>query len=233
MAAPSTGTSLESALPIVQFQGLNTAKAVNLDGTQIDTSGNVTVAGTLGVTGSATFTSSVTVTGTMTQSGGETIVGNPTVWNSGNYQSPATTGLTQTQIVTTDTYFAEVFIPGNTVVTGISLMNGHTTNAGVSLSVGLANSAGTIVAKSATTVAQSTADAYQQIPFTATYSAVGPAKYFIAVQGSTTTGYFASHTIGNFGATLITSETYGTFLTTASYATTTFTTARGPVCSTY
>jgi|GEM_PF-2977678 len=157
----------------------------------------------------------------------------PTVFHSGQIGPVATTGLTQTQLVTTDTYFVEVFIPANTTITGISVLNGHTTNAGVSLNVGLANSAGTIVAKSATTTAQATADAYQQIPFTAPYAAVGPGKYYIAIQGSTTTGYIVTHAIGNFGATLKTTETYGTFVTTASYATTTFTTARGPVADTY
>lgn len=56
MAVPSVGTSLESALPIVQFNGLNTAKASNLAGVLVDTSGNVTAPGTFGVTGVATFT---------------------------------------------------------------------------------------------------------------------------------------------------------------------------------
>lgn len=54
MAVPSVGTSLESALPIVQYQGLNTAKASNLAGVLIDTSGNVTVPGTLTTTGVST-----------------------------------------------------------------------------------------------------------------------------------------------------------------------------------
>lgn len=157
----------------------------------------------------------------------------PTVFHSGGYQPVATTGTTSTQIVSTDTYFVEVFIPVNTTLTGISVLNGTTTSASLNVNVGLANASGVIVAQSATTTAQAAANAYQQIPFTATYKAVGPAKYYIAVQGSATTGYFATHTIGNFGATLKTSETYGTFVTSASYATTTFTTARGPIADVY
>ena len=47
---------LEDHLPVVNFQGLNTAKAVNMSGTTVDTSGNTSVAGTLGVTGVTTFT---------------------------------------------------------------------------------------------------------------------------------------------------------------------------------
>jgi hypothetical protein len=56
MAVPTAGTTLETALPIVQFQGLNTLKASNLAGMLVDTSGNTTVPGTLAVTGVATFT---------------------------------------------------------------------------------------------------------------------------------------------------------------------------------
>ncbi len=177
----------------------------------------------------------ITTTSTITSTGGQTQIGaSPrTVYNSGFVSAPATTGLTQTQIVTTDTYFAEVFVEANSVLTGISILNGHTTSASQNMFVGLANASGTIVASSATTTAQAAADAYQKIPFTATYTAIGPAKYFVCVQGSATTGYIATHTIGNFGAALKTGETYGTFVTTASYSTTTFTTADGPVASTY
>jgi hypothetical protein len=47
---------LEDHLPIVKYQGLNTAKAANIDGVTVDTSGNAVVPGTLNVTGVATFT---------------------------------------------------------------------------------------------------------------------------------------------------------------------------------
>lgn len=56
MATANSGKNLESALPIVQFHGLNTAKASDLAGVTIDTSGNTAVPGTLAVTGVATFT---------------------------------------------------------------------------------------------------------------------------------------------------------------------------------
>jgi hypothetical protein len=226
---------LENLLPIPRGVTVGSNLTWDFSGGSI-TWGALTATSTL--TASAAFVGSSTgsFAGALTPTGGVVAAGGstaPTVFHSGGVGHEATSPLTQTQIVTTDSYLCEIFIPMNSVITGISLMNGHTTNGSVNLSVGLANSAGTIVAKSATTVAQSTADTYQQIPFTATYSAVGPAKYYVVVQGSTTTGYLATHTIGNFGATLITSETYGTFLTTASYSNTTFTTARGPVADTY
>ncbi len=188
------------------------------------------------IVGAVTFPSTLTATGAVTPTGGVAAAGGfavPTSFSTGNRAAISTTGYTSTQIVTTDTYFAEIFIPANTSITGVAILNGHTTNAGVNLTVGLANSAGTIVAKSATTATQSTADTYQQIPFTTPYPAVGPAKYYVAVQGSTTTGYIYMHAVGNFGALLKTSETYGTFVTTASYSTTTFTTNQGPVADTY
>lgn len=188
------------------------------------------------VASNSTFSGTVTSTGISVDTGGTVGPGTmPTVFHTGGVQEfgALTTNYTQTQIVSTDTYYAEVFIPVNTTLTGVSILNGHTTSASQNMTVGLANSAGVIVASSNTTTAQSTADLYQQIPFTATYQAVGPSKYYIAVQGSATTGFIATHTRGNYGAALKTSETYGTFVTTASYSTTTFTTAQGPIADTY
>lgn len=208
--------------------------AVRQNGLRLNSGEPMVVASAETHSGTETHSGAVSFTGVVTNTGGVKGPGTQsTVFHSGGVGPVATTGLTQTQLVTTDTYFAEVFIPANTTLTGVSVLNGHTTSASLNLNVGLADSTGKIVANSATTTAQGTADAYQQIPFTATYSAVGPAKYYIAVQGSATTGYLATHTIGNFGAALKTSETYGTFVTTASYNSTTFTTAQGPVADTY
>jgi hypothetical protein len=59
MALPSAGSTIESALPVVTYNGLNTLKASNLAGLLIDTSGNATLPGTLTVTGAATLNGSV------------------------------------------------------------------------------------------------------------------------------------------------------------------------------
>jgi hypothetical protein len=215
--------------------GVATALPVNFSGTTIDASGNMSVAGTQTVTGAATFIGTVTATGAIANNGGETVVTAPapTAFSTGGLPVNATTGLTQKQIVTTETYFAEVFIPENTTITGISILNGHTTSASQNMFVGLADATGLVVAKSNTTTAQAAADAYQQIPFTSTYAALGPSKYFVLVQGSATTGFIATSVLGNYGASKITSETYGSFLTSATYKTTTFTTGLGPIASTY
>lgn len=225
MAVTNRNRLLERYVEVVREDGLNTNKNVNI--------------GIAGAGSSATLsvgTGGINSTGALTPTGGvASVTGMPTVFHSGGIGMLATTGLTQKQIVTTETYFCEVFIPANTVLTGISVLNGHTTSSSQNTYVGLANATGTIVASSNTTTAQGTADIYQQIPFTATYSAVGPAKYYICVQGNATTGYIATYgTLAqNFGANKKTSETYGTFVTTASYSTTTFTTGLGPVADTY
>ncbi len=227
---------LEDHLPVVKANGLNTAKASNLAGVTIDASGNAVIPGTLAVTGAVTQTGAAAFTAAITPTGGVAAAGGfsvPTAFSTGGLPVNATTALTQKQIVTTETYYAEVFIPANTTITGISILNAATTSASQNMFVGLANSSGTIVANSNTTTAQAAANAYQQIPFTTPYPAKGPAKYYVCVQGSATTGYIDTHALGNYGASKVTGETYGTFLTTASYVTTTFTTGVGPVASTY
>lgn len=197
----------------------------------ITTTSTVTAVGITN-TGAQSVTGAFTPTGGVAAAGGFT---NPTVFHSGGTAPfsgvAATSGATNASVVTTETYVAEVFVPVNATLTGVSVLNG-TAVAG-NLNVALANSSGTVVAQSATTTAASGTSAYQQVPFSATYAAKGPAKYFVLLQGSNTAGRYNAHTIGNFGATKVTAETYGTFLTTAAYSTTTFTTAIAPVADVY
>jgi hypothetical protein len=67
MAKPSDNSLLEKSpggLPLVRDQGLNTNKAVNFSGTQIDTSGNLTLPQGSTITTNATGTSFIgSVTG--------------------------------------------------------------------------------------------------------------------------------------------------------------------------
>lgn len=130
---------------------------------------------------------------------------------------------------TTVTYFAEVFVPTNKTLTGVSVLNGAATDG--NLHVGLADATGAVVAQSATTVAQTGTTAFQKVPFTTTYDAKGPARYYVLLQHSTTTARSQTHTVGNFTTGTKTSETYGTF--TSGYSATTFTTAVGPIADAY
>jgi hypothetical protein len=141
---------------------------------------------------------------------------------------------TNLDIVITELYVAEVFIPANCTVTGMSVFNGANTNG--NMKVMLFSSSGSRVAISASTdVSGHTADAYgTRIPFGTPYSAVGPATYYVGVICDTNTHDLNVHTVGNFGAGKITGLTYGT---EAGYATisvpTTFTADLGPIATLY
>lgn len=236
---------LEEYIPPIKEDGINTDKNASLGGTlavtgaatlasTLTVTGAATLSSTLAVTGAATIGGALTQTGALTPTGGIAAAGgfsNPTVFHSGAAAPEAATGGTNASVVTTQTYVCEVFVPVNATLTGVSVLNG-TAVAG-NINVGLANSSGTVVAQSATTTSQTGTTAYQQVPFTSTYAAKGPAKYFVLLQGSNTSGRFRAHALGNFGAKAVTSETYGTFLTTAAYATTTFTADVGPIGDVY
>ena len=212
MAVPTNGTTIEGQIggvPGVRTWGLNTAQASNLAGMTVDTSGNLAVPGTATVTGVLAVTGTSAYTGAQTATGG--IVGPgtlPTVWHSGGFQPYINTTGTNVAGVTTVTWWSEVFIPVNCTLTGVSVLNGNAV-AG-NLTVALSNSAGTIVASSTTGTAASGTQAYQQVPFSAQYAAVGPAKYYTVLQMSNTGYNFKAHQVGNFGVGTATTTVYGT-----------------------
>jgi len=217
---------LENYVPVVKLnEGTYTKKPIS---TTSSLTANTVSATTLAVSSTVAVTGALTPTGGVAAAGGFSV---PTVYHSGQSAPDAATAGTNASVATTTTYVAEVFVPANCTLTGVSILNG-TAVAG-NVNVGLANSSGTVVAQSATTTSQSGTTAYQQVPFSTTYAAKGPAKYFILLQGSNTSARFRAHALGNFGAKAVTSETYGTFLTTASYSTTTFTADVGPIADVY
>lgn len=228
---------IESYVPVVRLnQGLKSSLPISTSSTVTAN----TLAVTAGVTANTVTATSISVsstaaiTGAFTPTGGVAAAGgfsNPTVWHTGAKAPDASTSGTNVSVATTTTYVAEVFVPVNSTLTGVSVLNG-TAVAG-NINVGLADSTGLVVAQSATTTAQSGTTAYQQVAFSTTYAAKGPAKYFVLVQSSNTAARFRAHPLGNFGAKQVTSETYGAFLTTASYSTTTFTADVGPIADVY
>lgn len=222
----SENINIENYIPGLKEHGLNTDENVNIDGT-INVQGAATLQSTINVAGAATFQSTVTSTGGVAASGGFSV--SPRVIHTGGVPAAAAADFTEATPVTTETYYAEVFVPANTTITGVAVFNGGTADGNVN--VGLADSNGAIVAQSATTTAQSGTDNYQRVAFSSTYAAKGPATYYVLTQHSTTTARFNAHTVGNFSAGKVTSQTYGT-LTTLSPATT-FTTAVGPVATLY
>lgn len=139
-----------------------------------------------------------------------------------------TTQGTDTTPVVTQTYWARVFIPVNTTITGLSLLNGSAVAGNV---IGaLADFQGNIVATTAST-AQSGTAAYQQVPLVTAYRAIGPGLYFIGWQFNNTSARFRTHILGNATAFAQTGQTFGTF--TSFTSPNSFTTATGAISSTY
>ncbi|HEX9060841.1 MAG TPA: hypothetical protein VF941_11735 [Clostridia bacterium] len=210
------GPYIEEYTPAIkQARGINTLLAT-------------TLGSTLSVTGVTTLTGAVTPTGGVAAAGG--FSQSPRLISTGNRGAMALTDGTDTAFVTTDTYIAEVFVEGNVTITGVSVLQGTTAGNG-HISVALANSSGVVVASSATTTTTGTATTYTKVAFSSTYAAVGPATYYVLVQGDATTDHIRMHAAGNFGAALKTSETYGTFTTITPP--TTFTAAQGPIADLY
>lgn len=169
---------------------------------------------------------------TLSIDGGVTVIpGNtaPTVFHSGGVAYPAVTSGNDSTAVNTETYIVEVFVPVTTTLTGVSWINLATSTGNVQFSLADSTGAPITAAQTASTAAGTSA-AYQQVPFATPYVAKGPAKYFILMQNSGSNHYRA-HTIGNFGASKKTAETYGTFTTVTPP--TTFTTNLAPVADTY
>lgn len=155
----------------------------------------------------------------------------PTVWPTLGQSAVVTTQGTDSTASATETYIAEIFIPVNTVVTGIQYLVGSVGGTDKAI-VALASSAGVVLANSAlagTTVG--TTAAYHRVALTSAYTAVGPAKYFVLLQINGTTCRFRTHTFGAAGAAKKTAEVFGT-LTTVTPPTT-FTTALAPIATTY
>lgn len=170
----------------------------------------------------------VGVAGGMPAAGGFTA--SPRLVHSGGNPATVSTDGTDATPSTTETYIVEIFVPCNMTATGVAIFNGS--NVTGNRTIGLADSTGAPMtgAKSASTAGSGT-DAYQLVPFAAPINLVGPATYFVQVQFSSATARFNTHTVGSFGASKQTGQTYGTF---ASFTPpTTFTTGLGPICSLY
>lgn len=209
-----TGTALSSS-ELAVLDGASSANSTTGKVAILGTSGNISIAGTL------------TPVSGITAAAGKTI--GPRLIHTGGNPPSVSTDFSDYTVVTTETIRAEVYVPGDISSTGVAIFNGSAV-AG-NLTAYLIDHQGTQMAATAST-AQSGTDAYQRIAWTSgPVTVVGPASYWIAVQGNNTGGKVNTHTIGNFGADKQTSTVYGTL--TVATAPTTFTTALGPVASLY
>jgi hypothetical protein len=218
MALPSVSRYIQNA--ILSGLGIPTSQ------TQTGTSACVLADSTQTISGAKTFTAGIPAAGGFTFS--------PRLCHTGGVPAQISTEGTDTAIVVTELYVAEVFIPANCTVTGAAVMWGSATNGNAK--VCLFDSTGARVAISASTdVSGYTADSYgSRIAFSSTYAAKGPATYYLGVIADDNTNKVNTHILGNFGAGKITGLVYAT---EAGYASitppTTFTTGLGPIATLY
>jgi hypothetical protein len=207
------------------------SKALVLDsskGIATITSATITTVVTNTITGAPTISGIVTPTGGIAAAGG--FAASPRLCHTGGTAAQVSTDFTDQTPVATEVYFAEVFIPSNVTVTGVSLFRGSVTSGNIK--VGLANSSGVVVATSVSTASSGT-DSYLDIAFTGgTYAAVGPATYYVLAFYDNNTVRANAHTIGRFVAGKQTGQTFATGFTTITPGSS-FTTALGPVATLY
>lgn len=138
-------------------------------------------------------------------------------------------GGTGTAPVSGTLFCTEIDLPFNKLLTGIGILNGTVVGTDNHL-VMLYDASGNLLANSATAgVLAASASAYQNISFTSTYFAVGPATYFGCAQSNGTTATIRMITAGTQD-TFLTKSIAGVFGTVPAtiVVPTTFTTAVGP-----
>ena len=131
------------------------------------------------------------------------------------------------------TYRSEIWLPSNKAITGIGVLNGDVVGTD-KLIAALYSSAGVLLANSDLAGETSAgADDFQALAFTAPYSAVGPARFFVLVQCDGTTA--KTRRIAASTYRILTSSATGVFGTLpASFTPPTTTTADvGPIAEVY
>lgn len=140
----------------------------------------------------------------------------------------STAGTNQTPVAT-EVYIAEIWVPANVTVTGVSILIGSVASG--NLKVGLASSAGAVLATSASTSIVGT-DVYLRVPFTTALAVKGPATYYVLSFIDNATARMNAHAFGSCGTAVQTGQVYATGFT-AITPPTTFTADVGPIASLY
>jgi hypothetical protein len=148
-----------------------------------------------------------------------------------NFKPALLTSGTSTTPSATTVYLTQIYVPANATLTGFAVSNGATVGTNKYV-VALFSAAGAKLANSALAgVLTSGADVYQAVPFTSTYSAVGPGVYWVALYVDGTTDRFRTiPAVGAYAglAGTVTGQTFGTVTSTLTLPTT-FTADVGPV----
>ena len=138
---------------------------------------------------------------------------------------------TDTAPVAGTVYVGELFVPANATLTGIGYLIGSVGGTDKAIAA-LYDSAGAVVANSAVAgVTVGTTATYQELPFTATYAAVGPAQYFVSISMNGTTARLRTVPAGAILPTTTAEGVFGTL--DAITPPTTFTAASAPVAYSY
>lgn len=130
--------------------------------------------------------------------------------------------------VATEVYIGELSVNTAGTATGACVMNGSVASG--NYKVGLASSAGAVLATSASTAMTGT-DTYQCAAFTTAYSIV-PGVYYLLSFYDNNTARYNTFAVGKFGASKQTAQVYATGFTTITPPTT-FTTALAPIGGLY
>jgi len=180
----------------------------------------------------ATIPVALTVTGAFTPTGGA-VQTSATTWKhqyAGGITPIATTSGTDTAGINGTVFISEIFVPANMTLTGLSFLIGTVGGTDKAIAM-LFSSAGALLANSALAgVTVSTAATFQRLPFTATYAAIGPGKYYVGVQYNGATAKIRTQPAGDHDAVSI-SQTFGTPV--AITAPSTFTASTGPISMLY
>lgn len=178
----------------------------------------------------ATFSSTLAVTGATTLTGG---VAGGIPRNVCTWQAVAATSGTDTACTNGTAYTGSVFLPMNATITGIQYLIGSVGGTD-KVVASLHSASGAVLANSATAGATvGTAANLQQVAFTSTYAATGPAFYFVALTFNGTTAKFRTVPAHTQNGVVGGSETQ-TFGTVAAFTpNTTFTADTIPVASLY
>lgn len=156
-------------------------------------------------------------------------------YNAGTWQPATATSGTDTACTNGTAYVGSVYLRQNATVTGVQYLVGSVGGTDKVIA-SLHSATGALLANSALAGATvGTAAQLQQVAFTGTYAAVGPALYFVALTFNGTTAKFRTvPAYCNAGNGVIGNGVTQTFGTAASFtAPTTFTADKVPVASLY
>lgn len=152
----------------------------------------------------------------------------------GNLGTLSSLGTSTTPVAGT-TYWSDIYIPETAkVLTGVGILNGATVGTNKWVVALYASAGGAALANSALAgVLTSGANAFQEVPFTGTYTVLKPGRYWIGAQLDGTTDRFRTIAAATWIDVLTKSAT-GTFGTVPSLTVpTTFTADAGPIAYVY